>query len=309
MKLALSGVRPWRHDLAGCLHATVASVLAQRGHDPLDVLGAGWRFCYQPGNFRREEYYFPCRPGTSLLENLAPYHPVTSAWHTPASAEEGWSQVKGELLAGRPVNHLAVVYGFDDEAGTVRILDAVPPAFDGDIGQDELAAARDSGNVAVHDRDMFFADQLIGNRWLGVETGGDGWPQPGPEHLATVLRGNLAAFADGGLESMAGFLGGIEDRLAAGHEVADELFVGAGTTLASTALHADWLAAAAARLRRRRLAELGRRVERLAYHWTAVRILAALTRDGEVTVARLARRHRALLAAYREVLDELEEQS
>src|SRR4029450_894143 len=61
MKTLLNGVRPWRHDLAGCLHACAATLLAQRGLDPMQILGCGWVFRYTPGDFRREEYYFPTR--------------------------------------------------------------------------------------------------------------------------------------------------------------------------------------------------------------------------------------------------------
>src|ERR1051326_5964484 len=35
--VVLSGLRAWRHDLAGCLHACAASLLASRGLAPLET--------------------------------------------------------------------------------------------------------------------------------------------------------------------------------------------------------------------------------------------------------------------------------
>jgi hypothetical protein len=325
VKTIVDGVRPWRHDLAGCLHACAATLLAHRGLDPVDVLGAAWLFHYDAGDFRREEYYFPLQPGESLFGALAPYHRVGSRWHAPPDAQQSWAQVRELVGNGTPVavavdnfhlpfrpafrdvhaNHLIIVYGFDDEAGTVRVLDAVPPRFDGDIALDELRVARGSANEGAHDRDMFFADRQIGHRWLELTT--DEPPaEPDAARIADILRRNHDSFVHKGsggprYEGRAGleaFLADLENRLAAGEPVADELFVVAGAALSVTGLHATWLAAAGRRLGAGSLAELGREVERVAHHWTAVRIMAALTRNGDVSVARLARRHRELRAAY-----------
>jgi hypothetical protein len=317
MRTLVNGVRPWRHDLAGCLHACAATLLAQRGLDPVQILGCGWVFRYSPGDFRREEYYFPTRPGESLFAALTPHHRVASRWHTPADADAGWTEVRDMVAGGTPVavavdnfhlhfrpayrdvhaNHLIIVYGFDESAGTARILDAVPPQFDGDIPLADLRAARGSANEGAHDRDMFFADQPIGHRWLELITG------EGPATLdrvgvAEVLRRNCETYADEGRGALRVFLTEMQRQLAAGDSVADELFVVAGTALAVTGLHAGWLADAGRRLGTTRLVELGREVECVAHHWTALRILAALTRHGETSVARLARRHRELRTAY-----------
>lgn len=326
MRALVDGVRPWRHDLAGCLHACAATLLAQRGLDPGQVLGSGWVFRYAVGDFRREEYYFPARPGESLFAALAPHHRVASRWHAPAGPDEGWAQVRDRVAAGTPVavavdnfhlhfrpayrdvhaNHLIVVYGFDEEAGTARVLDAVPPRFDGDIPLAELRAARGSANAGAHDRDMFFADQRIGHRWLELVTG------ERPERLdrarvAEILRRNRETYGGEGRDALRAFLTAMEQRLAAGDPVADELFVVAGTALAATGLHAGWLAGVGRQLAATRLVELGREVERVAHHWTAVRILAALTRHGEVSATRLARRHRELRAAYDQAFAEIDD--
>lgn len=331
MKIVLAGVHPWRHDLAGCLHACAATLLRFHGVPPLDALGSAWGFYYPPDDYRQEEYYFPCPPGRSLLKTLAPYYPVRSQWYQPADAAEGWEQVRARIAAGRPAavavdnfhlpfrpayhdvhsNHLVVVYGFDDEAGTVRVLDSVPPRFDGDIALADLTAARDSSNPVEGDRDMFFADQRIGNRWLAADA--DPPEPPGRDQVCDHLRRNVSGFAAAaphqGMAALCGFLSGMEERLAAGEQVSDELFVVAGTALAASALHADWLMLAGRAYGEPAWTELGRQVERIAHHWTAIRIMAALTRSGTVSVGRLRRRHRALLHDLERVLAEVAEVS
>jgi hypothetical protein len=323
MRTVIPGVRPWRHDLAGCLHACAGTLLGHQNIPALDALGAHWGFYYPPGDFRQEEYYFPCRPGVSLLGSLAPYHPISSRWHLPAGAEQGWSDVREQLVEGRPTavgvdnfwlpfrpahqdvhaNHLVIVYGFDDENETVRVMDTVPPRFDGDLPLSVLTAARGSGNEAHHDRDMFFADSAIAHRWLEISVNHARLRPPDRPTIAAYLCRNLAGFAapddendHDGLVGLESFLRDMETRLSRGDEIADELFVVAGAALADTALHADWLAEAGRAVGIPPLTEAGRSVERIAHHWTALRIIAALTRKGDVSTARLRRRHDGLLA-------------
>jgi Butirosin biosynthesis protein H, N-terminal len=320
MKVELAGVRAWRHDLAGCLHACVGTLVDHAGFPPLEVLGAGWQFYYRPGDVRSEEYYFPCPDGRSLVASLAPHHPIESRWRRPHDAEQGWQQVREQVAAGTPVavavdnfelpfrpayqdvhsNHLVVVHGFDDERQTVSVLDAIPPFFAGELPLPVLTAARDSGNRSSHDRDMFFADAPIGNRWLQLVTEG---PQRSADPASTFLTRNLEGFRAGsepggyrGRDGIAELLADMSDRLEAGHSVADELFVVAGVALAGAAVHADWVADTGQRLHLPGWPELSRQISRVAYHWTAVRILAALSRTGEVTAARLRDRRAALLA-------------
>ncbi|MBU8858605.1 MULTISPECIES: BtrH N-terminal domain-containing protein [unclassified Micromonospora] len=335
MRTVVPNVRAWRHDLGGCLHACLASLLEHRGVAALPVLGAGWTFRHFPKGVRREEYYYPCTDGESLLSAVAPHHPVRSRWHHPADADAGWAQVRDAVAAGAPVavavdnfhlpfrpahrdvhsNHLIVVHGFDDNQGTVRVLDAVPPAFHGDIGLAELTAARDSGNPAVHARDMFFTGVDIGNRWLSVEI--DGEPdQIGSldrARVAHVVAANLDHFrAPSSIEGYVGlagqraFLDSAVDALRTGEDIGDELFVAAGAVLACTALHADWLALAGHVVDSPDLRECGREVERLAHHWSAVRIMAALARTGDLAPARLAGRAHTLMADHETALENLD---
>ncbi|GIM97033.1 BtrH N-terminal domain-containing protein [Paractinoplanes toevensis] len=323
MRTVVDGVRSWRHDLGGCLHSCFATLLDFHGLPALPILGAAWTFRHRPDGVRREEYYYPCPPETSLLRALAPHHEVASTWHEPAGAEAGWAEVRASVAAGIPVavavdnyhlpfrpayhdvhsNHLVVVHGFDDEAGTVRVLDAVPPAFHGDITLAELTASRDSGNEVVHDRDMFFTGVRIDNRWLSVELPApDAVPALDRAEVARVLDLNLRHFAepatgDGGYTGLAGMREFFDDtvkRLSAGEDIRDELFVAAGAVLVGTAVHADWLAEAARTAGLPSLAERAREVERIAHHWSAVRIMAALTSTG-LSAPRLAGRFDALL--------------
>lgn len=329
----LDNVLPWRHDLVGCLWTSAATILRWHGLPVLETLGAAWGFRHLPGGVRREEYYYPTPPGVSLYQALAPYHPVRSVWHEPADAEQGWAQVRAQVADGVPTvvaadnfylpfrpayqdvhtNHLVTVYGYDEQAGTVRVLDAVPPRFDGDIRLSELAAARDSRNPILHERDMFFTDRPIANRWLEVHVDPD---QVAPFDMDTIrdtIRRNLDGFAatagpgDGllGLAGQRTYLAGVATRLDGGADIRDELFLVAGAVLANTALHADWLAAAARAIGEPRLAVLGRAVQRIAHHWTAIRILSAQTTTGEADGDRLRRRFGALSDDQARVLAEL----
>jgi hypothetical protein len=331
VRIVLDGVRPWRHDLAGCLHACLGTLVEHAGFAPLEVLGASWQFYYRLGDLRSEEYYFPCPDGRSLVASLAPGHPIGSRWHLPADAEQGWQQVRRQILAGTPVavavdnfelpfrpayqdvhsNHLVVVHGFDDERQTARVLDAIPPFFAGDLPLAVLAAARDSGNRSSHERDMFFADNPIGNRWLELLV--DGSPAGDASSPHGYLDRNLASFRAGpdagdyhGRDGIARFLGDMGDRLEQGQCVADELFVVSGVAMAGTAVHADWVADTGRRLGLPGWPELARQLDRLAHHWSAVRILAALSRTGEVGARRLRGRRAALLADLDRVLAEVE---
>lgn len=319
MKVELDGVRPWRHDLAGCLHACVGTLVDHAGFTPLEVLGSSWRFYYRPGDLRSEEYYFPCPDGQSLLASLAPHHPIESRWQRPSDAEQGWHQAREQLLSGVPVvvavdnfelpfrpayqdvhsNHLVVLRGFDDERQTVSVLDAIPPFFSGELPIAVLTAARNSANRSAHARDMFFADDPIGNRWLQLVV------EQAPVEVdpASYLAANLQDFeADSepgsyrGRDGIARFLADMCDRLEAGDSIADELFVVSGVALATTAVHADWVADTGRRQRLPGWPELARQISRTGYHWTAVRILAALSRDGDVAVARLRARRAMVLA-------------
>jgi hypothetical protein len=320
MKVELDDVRPWRHDLAGCLHACVGTLVEHAGFEPLEVLGANWQFYYRPGDVRSEEYYFPRPANRSLLASLAPHHPIDSRWRWPDDPEQGWLQVREQVAAGTPIavavdnfevpfrpayqdvhsNHLVIVHGFDDEGETVSVLDAIPPFFDGKLSIQTLTKARSSQNRSVHTRDMFFANNPIGNRWLQLLLER---PRRRSDPPDTFLARNLEQFhlvsapdSYSGRDGIAQFLSDMCDRLEAGHKVADELFVVAGVALAGTAVHADWVSDTGRRLGLPGWPELARQIRRLAHHWSALRILASLARTGDVSAARLRNRRAMLLA-------------
>jgi Butirosin biosynthesis protein H, N-terminal len=329
VRVELPGIRLWRHDLGGCLHATLGVLVGFHGLEPLHALGSAWEFFYVPGDARREEYYFPCRRD-GLVESIAPYHPLRSRWHAPADAEAGWSEVRAAVAAGAPVavavdnyflpfrpafgdvhtNHLLVVWGFDDDAGVALVADPVPPRMCGPLALESLAAARGSENPIRHERDLFFTGEPIDQRWLEVTLTG----KPPPLDRAFLRRAlgeNLRRFEQGttagalcGLEGERAFLERSLDRLAAGEPVVDELFVVAGALLAATGLHADFLALAAT-CGDWSLLEASRAVDRVAHHWTAFRIAVASSRTELDAVPGLRRRAAALVADHELALDAL----
>jgi hypothetical protein len=200
------------------------------------------------------------------------------------------------------------VYGFDDEQALVWAADPVPPRFDGPITIEALTAARDSGNPIRHDRDMFFTANPIGNRWLTIRVGRD---RPlDRDFVREVLLANLSGFLDRGetgqtMRGLAGlrqFLGTVPDD----PQHIDEIFVVAGAILAITGLHADFLADAGRRLALLPLVELGREVDRIAHHWTALRIGVANARATLLADRpALLERGRRLLADQEAVLDRM----
>lgn len=330
----LSPISAWYHDLCSCLQTCVGSVLRYHGQDPVIALGAAWDFYYLPGEFRREEYYYPTRwgnPGASL----APYHRVTSRWHQPPDAEAGWREVREAIRGGTPAivavdnyylpfrpahrdvhtNHLIVVHGYDDAARAAYVLETTPPYFQGPLDAAILRAARTSQNPIVGDRDLFYTSTPIRNRWLEVRVDQE-TPTLTREWVTDVVSTNVARFhaaADGpalsGLFGLRTYLDAFPDRLAGpdGTAAAEELYVFGWAVQASTALHADFLATAGRRLEWRRLTETGRHVGRLAHSWTAVRIMAAHGRLRTAELGpRLTRRTAALVADYEKVLADLE---
>jgi hypothetical protein len=76
----------------------------------------------------------------------------------------------------------------------------------------------------------------------------------------------------------------------------DEVFVIAGPVLATTAMHAHWLARAASTFAEPALLEAARSVERVAHHWAAIRITVASGR-GDLARAAASMRARAAVLA------------
>ncbi|RFU85218.1 hypothetical protein DY218_18555 [Streptomyces triticagri] len=331
MRVELSGIRNWRHDLGHCLHTTMGVLLQHHGHDPLQILGAAWGFFHHPGDIRREEYYFPLhREG--LLESMAPHHPVHSRWHWPQNAQDGWSEVRSAVLDGAPVavaadnfhlpfrpayrdvhtNHLLTVWGFDDDRRLALIADPVPPRFQGAIPIEQLTDARDSANPVLHDRDLFFTDNPVANRWLEVSIGEV--PPHDRDFVRHVIDRNLHGFGATGsgpeLVGLAGqrvFLDDLADRLAAGAEpVVDETFIATGALLAMTGVHGDYLTAAARDFGAPELLEAARSVDRVAHHWSALRIAVAMARGDTAAAEPSVRlRSKQLLADQERALDRL----
>lgn len=334
-KKILSPVEIWRHDLTSCLQDDVATVLLYAGQDPVVALGAAWEFYYPEGDYRREEYYFPCRDPQNPVASLAPFHPVTSKWHTPCDGEEGWEQVKESLSKGIPAiiavdnyylpfrpayqdvhtNHLIVLYGIDEEAGVVHVLDNKPPQFNATIPIDVLHAARRSVNPGSDRSLYFYTNNPIESRWLEVKVTGE-FPQVTKEWVRGVIAENLKGFRDRtesgvyrGQQGLADYLAAIVQRAKGpeGPDVMDELYVVGWAVQQQTALHGDFLIKVGRDLGWHRLAEIGRDVNALAHHWSDLRMLGAHNRHCAADVTeRIARRAAMLLNEQERVLQQLE---
>lgn len=334
MKVLLPDVSLWRHELCECMYNCVGTVLLHYKQNPTFVLGAVWDFYYPPGDVRHEEYYYPCR-WPSLVSSLAPYHPITSQWHEPVDAEQGWHEVKEAVQQGKPVivavdnyylpfrpaytdvhtNHLIVLYGFDEDANCAYVLDASPPSFSGPLRLEELHAARNSQNIAVHERDMFYTNAPIANRWLDIELHGP-FPEITKEWVVDILAQNLQRFRSpsestvfSGIDGMKQYFMDIYDRATGdnGATAMEELAMVSDVLFQSTAVHADFLAAVGARLNWHQLVEVARQVERLAHHSVAIRAMAARGRTSPATTAsRLMDRFNQLLSDQQHVLHKLE---
>lgn len=335
-KTILSSMQIWRHDLSSCLQDDIATVLLHNGQDPVVALGAAWDFYYPAGDFRREEYYFPCRWPEDPAKSLAPYHPVTSRWHFPKTGDEGYEQVKTDLQNGTPAiiavdnyylpfrpayqdvntNHLIVLYGIDEEAGVAYVLDNKPPQYQATIPLEVLHAARQSANPA-NDRSLYFyTNNPIESRWLEVNVTG-AFPEVTPEWVAEVLTENVRKFRtesrDGvflGLQGLAAYLQEIKTRASVaetGPDAMDEIYVVGWAVQQQTALHGDFLTAVGRRLGWHRLAELGREVNRLAHEWSDLRMIGAHHRyNSTEMVERIEKRADRLVNLYENVLNRME---
>lgn len=335
MRVVLSPMSFWYHDLCSCLHNTIATVLLHNGQDPITALGAVWDFYYDPAQFHKEEYFFPLRAPT-LAASLAPYHPVRADWRE-SGAETSWPEVRESIARGVPAivavdnfhlpfrpayqdlhaGHLVVVYGFDDEADQAYALDSSPPEYSGPLPRAVLHAARGAANPA-DPRDDFFSGAPVGYRWFTVEIEPEGFPILTREWAADVIRANLLRFrapadatapAMSGMDGMARYFAAIGAYCAApdGARILEQLYGVGWATQANTALHADFLMQAGRALDWPRLAEIGRMVDRIAHHWTALRMLGAHYRERPTEIAgRIEQRAARLLSDQHTALAQLD---
>lgn len=333
MKVVLSPMSFWFHDLCSALHDCIATVLLYHQQDPIVTMGASWEFFYAPEDVRREEFYHPA-PRPSLAESMMPFHPITSAWHASSDAQAAWRDVRAIVARGNPVivavdnfnvpfrpafndvhaAHLIVVYGFDDETDEVYVLDSTPPTKMGPIPLADFLRARSSDNPVTGERDFFFAGEPIANRWLQLDIQPP-FPELTREWVAEVISTNLRRFHEPGSSSgwrgMAGLTRYLDSIIARagdgdGYDALQELYTVGWTAQGATALHADFLSAAARQLQWDHLAEVGRHVDRLANEWTALRMIGAhgFTRPDDV-LERLRQRRTTFLSNHRLTLEML----
>ncbi|MFD8478588.1 BtrH N-terminal domain-containing protein [Kitasatospora sp. NPDC059673] len=287
---------PWYDDLCSCLQMDIGYVLMSVGWDPVRALASGWRFTAPTGPVESVEYYHPA--GERLGEQFCLYHPVELRWHRPADAASAHRAVLDALADGilpivavnnyhlpfRPAYHdvhaahLLVVTGYDPRREVYRIADPMPPAYRGELPRAVLELARQA--LAVDDEsDPFFAGSSPALRWLEVRPTG---PQPELTEawVEHTLRENLAAMRAPGDRSgpaaLDRMLNELPKRAAEfGPSALQEYYVLGWPAQAEAALHATFLADAAARLERPDLAEAARWVDLVAHSWTGLRVSAA----------------------------------
>lgn len=334
MRVVLSPIDFWFHDLASCLHDCLGTVLSYHGRDPILTLGASWEFYHCPEEVSREEFYHPL-PRPSLAESMMPFHPVVSTWHRSDDAQAAYQDLKNVIAAGQPAivaednfyipfrpafgdvhaAHLLVMYGFDEEKDEVYVLDSTPPTFSGPIRVQDFLTARSSSNPVSGERDFFFAGAAIDNRWLHLEVG-RAFPELSRPWIAEVLAANLRRFhepdggkAFAGTAGLARYLRSICERAAGpeGGRALDEMYTVSWVAQAAAGLHADFLMEAGRRLGWYELAEAGRHVDHLANSWTGLRMLGSHGFSEQMDVIdRVAFRAEQLLLQQEQVLDRLE---
>ncbi|AUG78719.1 hypothetical protein CFP65_3947 [Kitasatospora sp. MMS16-BH015] len=330
----LKGPEPelWYRDLISCLQSTTASVLLRGGADPLEVLGAGWRFLHLPGEVRHEEFYYPCLPDADgrvdLGAALAPHHALRARWWQPADEQDLWREVRAALAEDRPViaavdnfhlpfrpaygdvhaAHQVLVYGLDELRGLVYVSDAMPPGFRGAVPIEKFLASWGSENP-TDVQDAFFSDSRIGRRCLDVRL--ESVPEPlTPGRLGRFLRADAELFTTAGphrtgLPGFDLFAAELLARAGAGEAAAlRELYPFGWAMQAQASLHGELLRRCGHRWGDPALAAAGRAVETVAHAWTGLRFTGAHgLGDPRAATPDLARHTTLLRAAYTRAVD------
>lgn len=318
----------WFHDLCSCLQDCLGTLLIQKGHDPIVVMGAAWEFFYREEDVLAVEFYFPS-PRGELGRDLMPYHPVRAQWRVHDDGARAMKQIEEVVASGEPVivaednffmpnrpafgdvhaAHLVVVSGFDHDLDCVYILESTPPLYAGPVSRQDFLRARNSQNDArPGTRDNFFAGSAIRNRWIDVEFGDD-FPEPTQRWVSNVLRANVVGFrttsgSRGALTGVSGLLTYLErvcEKDAEGRAFGrslSELYTVGWASQAQTALHADFLYAMARRHGWPDLARAARQVEKLASWWTVLRMLGAHGAHGSMSRDRAHRELRARIPRF-----------
>ncbi|HEX6291230.1 MAG TPA: BtrH N-terminal domain-containing protein [Herpetosiphonaceae bacterium] len=334
MRVELSPISFWFHDLCSCLHDCIGTVLLYYNQDPILTMGAAWEFYHQPNDVTREEFYYPS-PRPTLAESMMPFHPIASTWHRSDDGEAALADLKAVLARGEPAiiaednfyipfrpafgdvhaAHLLVMYGFDEATDDVFVLDSTPPIYKGPIKVSDFLAARSSDNRIEGERDFFFAGAPIANRWLQLEVNTP-FPELTREWVAEVIATNVRRFREpgagpgmAGMAGLAAYLHGVCERALGpeGGRALDEMYTVSWVAQAAAGLHADFLMEAGRRLNWYELAEIGRHVALVANSWTGLRMLGSHSfSEGLNVVDQVALRTAQLLLEQEKTLDLLE---
>ncbi|MEO6700613.1 MAG: BtrH N-terminal domain-containing protein [Jatrophihabitantaceae bacterium] len=331
-ELAQASRRPstWYRDAVSCLHATIATVLAQHGHDPLEVLGTGWSFYHRPDDLPFEEFYWPVPDEDNLGHCLAPHHQLDISWHACSAPDRALSELAELLRQGllpiaavdnyhlpfRPAYHdvhaahLIVVYGVDEYRDLVLVADPAPPGFNGPLANEAFLAATSSSNPA-DEQDAFFSETEIAGRFLVVRPDAR-LSALSPAEFGKALQANLDRFHDpagaqqwSGLAGLRRYLDAIERAATIGDcQQVRRIYPFGWGVQAAAAVHGELLRTRGGQWRVPELIEAGRAVERVAHLWTGIRVSAAHNwHQPDQLGDSFARRGHQLLAAYHRALE------
>ena len=299
MKHIIEDLELIRFELDTCLLSSFASVLRHQGLDDTTLLGTTWEFNFPLKNIRNEEYYLPITR-SSLAETLVPDAKLKSAWKTATTDQAGWEMLREEILAGFPApiavdnfhlpfrpayhdvhsKHLIIAYGFDEAAGNAYVLDATPPSFNGTVSIEDLQRARGSINPKEGQRDHFFTNSNVSFAMLKIRATGKPASTSIQKILVNCVRRSMTGMKT--TDSSPSYLIGLEGirQLAERSEtspleVAQDIFIYAGTLMAQRARLSIFLARVGEELASKGIIALSEEIQKIAYRWGTIRILCS----------------------------------
>lgn len=176
--LAEGPVSQWYRDSCSCLHTTLASLALRSGVSPLDIFGRSLNLRPEK-NVRHVEYYAPSHEGGNYVQWICPETSVFAEW-VPCPSLENLAvlvdtrpvilPVDNYHLPFRPAHrdvhaaHLVLVTAVRGVSGEreFHVSDAQPPAYQGWISEEALAAAWYSPNPVDEQDDFFSGASSVG---------------------------------------------------------------------------------------------------------------------------------------------------
>lgn len=321
MSTTLTEPKLWYADPLSCLYSTFATVLLNRGIDPLTCLGRNCRFDLDVSDDPSEEFYRVARSPDGILADIAPDLGFSSTWQRAedidalAEARSAHGTVIAAVdnyhLPFRPAYHdvhaAHLVTVLDSRQGAAgrefMVADAQPPAFVGWLAAEHLAAAVFSANPPDA-QDAFFSDTPIAGRYLTfvTETSVD---LEGEDLVARAVRANVESWESDGAQLTGRPAIEALLKLLEGASVAPlrSLYTLGWSPQAESYLHARYLERRAVRTQDFLLRDIARASRDVALAWTDMRLIGAYP-PHPARLAQTIRRNGARLRdAYQSVAD------